>query len=101
MDPALLARAENRMKERPKATTSDAGIIRRCWLLLDFDPRRPSGISLTDAEHTAALERARTVRDRLREAGWPDPVLADSGNGAHLLYSIDLPNDEMTRRPES
>jgi hypothetical protein len=25
--------------------------------------------------------------------GWPSPVEADSGNGAHLLYAIDLPND--------
>ncbi|WP_083475389.1 hypothetical protein [Methanogenium cariaci] len=33
----------------------------------------------------------------LREAS-PEPVLADSGNGAHLLYAIDLPNDgEATR----
>ncbi len=27
--------------------------------------------------------------------GWPEPILADSGNGAHLLYRIDLPaNDD-------
>ena len=26
--------------------------------------------------------------------GFPDPVRADSGNGAHLLYRIDLPNDD-------
>jgi len=25
--------------------------------------------------------------------GWPEPIAADSGNGAHLLYRIDLPND--------
>ena len=29
--------------------------------------------------------------------GWPAPVLADSGNGAHLLYRIDLPNDDESR----
>ncbi len=29
--------------------------------------------------------------------GWPSPVLADSGNGAHLLYRIDLPNDDGSR----
>ena len=26
--------------------------------------------------------------------GFPEPIKADSGNGAHLLYRIDLPNDE-------
>jgi len=25
---------------------------------------------------------------------WERPILADSGNGAHLLYRIDLPNDQ-------
>ncbi len=29
----------------------------------------------------------------MRGAGFPDPVVADSGNGAHLLYRMDLPND--------
>jgi hypothetical protein len=31
------------------------------------------------------------------EQGWPLPVLADSGNGGHLLYRIDLSNDESSR----
>jgi hypothetical protein len=29
----------------------------------------------------------------LRDQGWPEPVVGDSGNGYHLLYRIDLPND--------
>ena len=33
----------------------------------------------------------------LAETGFPAPILADSGNGAHLLYSIDLPNDDASR----
>ncbi len=37
--------------------------------------------------------RAREVRDHLRGQGWPEPVVGDSGNGAHLLYRADLPND--------
>jgi hypothetical protein len=31
--------------------------------------------------------------DDLWGAGFPDPVLGDSGNGTHLLYPVDLPND--------
>jgi hypothetical protein len=61
---------------------------------LDADPRRPKGISATDAEHAAALAKAAAVRDFLRAEGWPDPIEADSGNGGHLLYAVDLPNDE-------
>jgi hypothetical protein len=91
--PALLARAQNRVKRRSKATTSDADVLRRMWLPVDFDPLRPADVSSTDEEKKGALFRAREVKDYLREQGWPEPVVGDSGNGAHLLYWVDLPND--------
>jgi hypothetical protein len=34
-----------------------------------------------------------TIGRQLASEGWPAPLLSDSGNGAHLLYPIDLPND--------
>jgi len=99
VNPDLLARAANRIAEYAKATTADADIVRLRWLPLDFDPVRPSGISSSDEEHAAALQRARQVRADLREAGWPEPILADSGNGAHLLYRLDLaPTKENVAR---
>ena len=91
---ALLARTANRTVAYAERTTTDSDIVCRCWLLIDFDPVRPSGISATDAEHAAALKRAQRCMDWLRGRGFPDPVLADSGNGGHLLYRIDLPNDK-------
>lgn len=91
--PDLLARCANRCQPWAKATAGDADALARRWLPLDFDPERPSGISSTDREHELAVERARRVRGWLRELGWPEPILADSGNGAHLLYRIDLAND--------
>jgi hypothetical protein len=94
--PALLARAENHLVNWAKQTTSDADIERRSWLLVDFDPVRPSGISATDQEHDAAIKLAQQVGKVLKKQGWPDPILADSGNGAHLLYGIDLPNDDQS-----
>jgi len=97
INPALLARIRNRVEPWAKQTTADADVIRRRWLPLDFDPVRPAGISSTDAEHEAALERARECRQWLKGQGWPDPIFADSGNGAHLLYRIDLPNDEAAK----
>jgi hypothetical protein len=96
-NPALLARAANRLKERVKTTTSDSDMIRRYRFPLDFDPVRPAGISSTDAEHAAALQRATDCDAWLHSLGWPAPVLADSGNGAHLIYAIDLPNDSTSR----
>lgn len=92
VNPALLARANNRVVTRAATTTADADIQRRRWLPLDFDPRRPAGISSSDIEKRAAYALAQTVRDWLRGLGWPEPVVGDSGNGYHLLYAIDLPN---------
>ena len=93
VEPALLARAHNRIQVHPKATTTDADILYRRWLPLDFDPVRPTDVSSTDKEKRAALLRAREVQDHLKERGWPEPLVGNSGNGAHLLYRLDLPND--------
>jgi hypothetical protein len=95
VNPALLARANNRLRKAPKGeSTQDGDILRRRWLLIDVDALRPSGISATDAEHEAAIDRARDIFAFLRDQGWPDPIAADSGNGGHLLYRIDLPADD-------
>lgn len=92
--PELVARADNHLKSFAENTTGDKEIVRRLWLLVDLDAKRPAGISSSDEEHAAALALAADVRAYLREADWPDPIYADSGNGAHLLYRIDLPNDD-------
>jgi hypothetical protein len=97
VNPALLSRRANRIKIRlgkKDSTTSDADILRRCWLPIDIDPLRPSGVSSTDEEHELALAKAEEVARWITGLGFPDPIRADSGNGAHLLYRIDLPNDE-------
>jgi hypothetical protein len=100
VNPALLSRRANRIKMRlskKDTTTADADIIRRRWLPIDVDPVRPSGVSSTEAEHNAAIVKADRIATYLADLGWPAPVVADSGNGAHLLYLIDLPNDETSR----
>lgn len=97
VNPALLSRRANRVKMklgRKDATTADSDIIRRRWLPIDLDPIRPSGVSSTDEEHDAAIAKAKQIAGFLLTLGFPRPVLADSGNGAHLLYAIDLPNDD-------
>jgi len=97
VDPALLSRRANRVKMnlgRKDPTTSDSDVLCRKWLPVDLDPVRPSGVSSTDEEHAAALSHAERIRNWLGEQGFPNPVMADSGNGAHLLYRIYLPNDD-------
>jgi hypothetical protein len=95
---ALLARAANRLKPRATVTTSDKDITKRRFLLIDCDPTRPAEISSAEAELEAALDRCRTIRFELSELGWPAPIFAHSGNGGHLLWAIDLPNDEESEK---
>lgn len=91
---ACLARSPNSLTEYPKQTTTDNDIERIRWLLIDFDPVRPSGVSASDKEKEATLEKAEEVSDWLRKVHrWPSPVRADSGNGYHILFRVDLPND--------
>ncbi len=95
VNPELLARATNRMRRYSKHATSDVDIINRDWILVDFDPTRPSGISSTNVEHEASMARAKKCTKWLLQRDIPSNalVVADSGNGAHVLLRIDLPND--------
>ena len=95
VDPSLMARANNRLRKAGKGdSTQDSNITSRRWLLIDVDAQRPPGISSTDAEHQAAITQSQEIDLFLHNLGWPDPIAADSGNGAHLLYRIDLPADD-------
>ncbi len=101
----VLNQIDDDLKARPKlidanTLTKDADIVRRTNLLIDFDPSSPergADDSATDAEKEAARQRMEECYEWLRERGFPDPVFADSGNGWHLLYRIDLPNDAESK----
>ena len=96
----VLARSANRLRAfvKDNELTTDGEVLRRCWLLIDCDAVKPKNISSTDAEHEEALAVTHEVMAWLTEKGFPQPILADSGNGGHLLYRVDLPNDADTRR---
>ena len=98
VNPALLARARNRVEERATTTTSDADIAQRRWLFIDIDAIRPSGISSTDEELAEARVVCYRIRDQLSAMSWPRPAIAMSGNGYYLLYPVTLPNDAPTTR---
>src|SRR5262245_40361062 len=67
--PALLARAMNRIAESVQTTTSDPDVVRRRWIPIDIDPRRPSGISADALEVSAGRETARSIALYLKDAG--------------------------------
>lgn len=97
--PDLIARAANRYKEFARHTTSDEHIVSRRFFLVDFDPNRPAGISSTETEHEAALQRAWECHNWMIVEGFAEEslILADSGNGAHILVRVDLRNDAESR----
>lgn len=69
-------------------------VVKRRWILVDIDPVKPDVESpATDAEKEEARQVADKVIDYLLSKHWGDPVYIDSGNGWHLLYRVDLPND--------
>lgn len=88
----------NRVGEGVEATNCmgsralrDRDIASHARLLFDFDPRRPHGMASTDAELAAAAAASNRMMSALAGLGWPAPVVACSGNGAHLAYRVLLP----------
>jgi hypothetical protein len=103
VNPDLMARAFNRVvKIKKDLATKDGDIVRRTQLVFDADPERPAGISATNDEKALALTQINQLVVNLSARGWPQPVLADSGNGYHAKYRIDLANNdgslELVRR---
>jgi hypothetical protein len=95
LKPALLARCANRVDVAKQGSLAgDGDVLHRRWLLVDADPVRPAGISATEAEKEAAQSVIWQVHDHLSGLGWSLPIVADSGNGFHLLYRVELPVDD-------
>ncbi|QDP63042.1 MAG: putative DNA primase [Prokaryotic dsDNA virus sp.] len=70
-------------------STKDKDIEEIRWLLVDIDPKRPSGKSATALEKVEAKNVCDAVYDHLKEQGWPDPIFGDSGNGYHMMYRVE------------
>jgi hypothetical protein len=90
----------NQLRTSVAVTTSDADILRRVWLPVDIDPVRPEGLKgapSSEAELAAAIARRDAIVKFLVGLGMPRPICAISGNGAHALCPIDLPNDDAAR----
>lgn len=94
IDESCYSREQHDCFRQCKTTTSDADIISYNWMLVDLDPVRRPGISSTDEELKAAYDRGLQIVEYLRDMSFPAPVMACSGNGIHLLYSVHLQNNK-------
>jgi hypothetical protein len=80
------------------ATTVDDKIItRRKRMLIDFDPKRLKGVSSTTEEVRLAQAKAVECLPWVADLGFKNPIQAMSGNGWHLLFRVDEPNDAPTK----
>lgn len=91
---ACYSRKQHEKFLQTKTTTSDNDIQVYEWLLIDLDPKRPSDVSSTNEEFEYAKEKAKSVLQYMKEKGFEEPVIAMSGNGMHLLYSVALKKTE-------
>lgn len=92
IDDGCYSREQNEriMSKKGLKTTGDKEITAIKWILIDADPERTTGVSSTDEEKAKAKETIKRVYKYLRGEGFADPVVCDSGNGYHLLYSVDM-----------
>jgi hypothetical protein len=82
-----------------QGSVNEKAILRRQNILIDCDVQRePKDTNSTHEEHEAAIAKAKVVREYLKSQGWPEPILTDSGNGAHLVYRVELPVDEKSTK---
>lgn len=90
---ACASRTQNNIiVQSPKSTTSDIDIHYREWILIDFDPKRPSDTNATEEEKETTQKVVNKVYSYLRSQGFSSPIICDSSNGYHLLYKVLLNN---------
>lgn len=99
INPACYDRQQkNTFCKNAKITTSDNDIIGYDWLMIDLDPKRPSGTSSTNKQIEKAKEYGNKIYQFMRNLGFSKPLFANSGNGVHLLYRIRLKNSDENRK---
>jgi hypothetical protein len=90
----------------PGKTARDEDIAAYRWMFVDVDTIRVPELRDTDKKEFDRLQhecstdeekaRAKVVAQKvlafLKEKGWPQPILCDSGNGFHILFRIGLEN---------
>lgn len=95
INPACYSREQkDKIVLKPKNTTNDNEIICRDFVLIDLDPKRPSGVCSTKDEATKAYEKGMQVKQFLMDNGFYEPILVFSSSGTHLYLRCALLNNE-------
>lgn len=88
---------EHMVSEQRMPTTQDGDIELRDFVLVDLDcVTGVSDVNSTDEEKAVAYERMREVYRFLRDEGFNDSIVIDSGNGFHILIPCEMKNTDAT-----
>lgn len=95
INPACYGREQkDKIVLRPKNTTQDNEILIRNYVLIDLDPKRPSGVCSTKEESMKAYEKGKEVTKFLMDNGFYEPLVVFSSSGIHLYLKCALLNNE-------
>ena len=92
----LAAGAVNTIHKNVITTTDDDGVERYLYIPFDCDPKRPAGTSSTETEKAYSHDVACEIRDFLSINYGIESILADSGNGYHVLIRVDMAVSDAT-----
>ena len=87
-DPCYARKQHDCFVKNATPTTSDCDVYAYQFLMIDLDPERTKGTSSSDDELEEARQLGRQIYKYMKATGWNDPIIAESGNGVHLLYKI-------------
>ena len=95
INPACYSREQkDKIVLRPKNTTQDSEIICRNYVLIDLDPKRPSGVCSTKEEAMKAHAKGKEVAKFLMDNGFYEPLVVFSSSGIHIYLKCALLNNE-------
>ena len=88
---------KDEIRQYTKASTSDNDIDGYDWLMVDIDPARPSDTSSSDSQIETSKAIGNKVYSFMKQVGFEKPISAFSGNGVHLLYKLELNNNDRVK----
>lgn len=89
LNPAILARADNRWRTNITNCTSENDVQSYIFLHVDIDPKRPSGIQATESERKYAKKMLLQVMEFLKNFRFTTPIISMSGNGYTADYYLE------------
>lgn len=96
LDESVMCRRPNMLDigSRDDGMAKDADVIAIHWMLVDFDPVRPSGTTASNQQVKDVMFVSREMYNPFCDSLHARPLVLFSGNGVHMMWRVDLKTDE-------